>query len=108
MYDNPFLIDAQLGGGSGHGTKMATIAAGKTHGVARNANLFLLKTKGQWNRISSGVSPVSDMSYAIQEKALLRVVNEIRRHVRRRIEADPAAKSVINMSWGEFLDFCFS
>jgi hypothetical protein len=106
-YESVWLVNAKLGGGTGHGTKMATIAAGKTHGIAPNANLYLLKTKGQWNRLSPDVLPVPDMTYAIQPKALTQVLGEIRRHIRRRLETDATAKSVINMSWGKskFLNF---
>lgn len=42
------MVPARLDGGTGHGTKMATIAAGKIHGIAPNADLYLLKAKGLW------------------------------------------------------------
>jgi subtilisin family serine protease len=96
-------VDAKLSGGSGHGTKMATIAAGKTLGVAPNANLYLMKTKGQWNRASSTSSPVSDMTLSLQNRALRRIFAEIREHVRQRLEKSNTAKSVINMSWGKII-----
>jgi hypothetical protein len=71
--------------------------------VAPNANLYLLKTKGQWNRASSTVSPVSDMTYSLQTRALRRAFSEIREHVRQRLEKSNTAKSVINMSWGKII-----
>jgi hypothetical protein len=96
---NAFLVDAQLGGGTGHGTKMATIAAGKTHGIAPNANLYLLKTKGQWNTGKS--EGEADKNASLQPKALSKVMQKIREHIQDRLDADKDAKSVINMSWGK-------
>jgi hypothetical protein len=67
------------------------------HGVAPNANLHLLKMKGQFN---SGDPGAPDKTYALQVQSILSVFNEVRRHVIARLDTDPDAKSVINMSWG--------
>jgi hypothetical protein len=48
------MVPPQILGPTGHGTKMASIAAGKSNGIAPNADLYLMKTKGQWN---SGKTP---------------------------------------------------
>jgi subtilisin family serine protease len=93
------LVDAQIGRGDGHGTKMATIAGGKIHGVAPNANLYLLKVKGQWNKGSG--SDADEKSGSVQPKALMTTFGVIRDHVRDRLIADAETKSVINMSWGK-------
>jgi hypothetical protein len=98
---NAYVVDAQLGGGTGHGTKMATIAAGKTHGVAPNANLYLLKTKGQWN--TGRLPREDDKNVGLRPKAFVVVLEKIRNHVETRLTTDKNAKSVINMSWGRFL-----
>lgn len=67
------------------------------HGVAPNANLHLLKMKGQFN---SGGPGAPDKTYALQVRSILSVFNEVRRHVNARLGTDPESKSVINMSWG--------
>jgi hypothetical protein len=104
LYPKIRMLDAQLGNG-GHGTKMAIVAAGRTHGIAPNANLFLLKIKGQYN-LGKTDPPSQDKTYVLQIRALTRAFQEIRLHVNRRVTADANAKSVINMSWGEsFVEF---
>jgi subtilisin family serine protease len=97
---NAFVETAHIGGVSGHGTKMATIAAGKIHGVAPNANLYLMKILGQWNLGTSTTRP--NQNYAVQPKALLKVLDEIQQHVESRLGSNQDAKSVINMSWGMY------
>jgi hypothetical protein len=93
------LVGAQLGRGDGHGTKMATIAGGKAHGIAPNANLYLLKIKGQWNK-GSGL-PEDEKNGSVQPKALVKTFGVIRNHVRNRLATNANARSVINMSWGK-------
>jgi hypothetical protein len=53
--------------------------------------------KGQFN---SGDPGAPDKTYALQVQSILSVFNEVRRHVIARLDTDPDAKSVINMSWG--------
>jgi len=80
---------------------MATIAAGKQNGIAPKADLFLLKTKGQWNRPDSTSQPaVTEKNYAVQPLALLKALNTIRLDVETRLEEDKTAKSVVNLSSG--------
>lgn len=93
------LVDAHIGSATGHGTKMAIIAGGIINGVAPRANLYLMKIKGQWN---NGESP-TNMNGRILPRALDTVFDEIRRHVGQRLQANPRAKSVINLSGGEYL-----
>jgi hypothetical protein len=95
---NAFMVPEQIRGVIGHGTKMATVAAGKLDGIAPNANLYLIKIQGQWN--SGRTPPEADKSGKIQPKALGIAFDEIRRHVAARRSADPGTKSVINISWG--------
>lgn len=45
-----YLVPARLNSENGQGTMMTMVAAGKMIGVAPNADLFLLKVKGHWNR----------------------------------------------------------
>jgi hypothetical protein len=98
---NAAPVPEQIRGVLGHGTKMATIAAGKLDGIAPNANLHLLKIQGLWN---SGETPRKpDKSGKIQPMAVLSAFDEVRRHVGARRSADPNTKSVINMSWGRSL-----
>ncbi|KAH7073921.1 peptidase S8/S53 domain-containing protein [Paraphoma chrysanthemicola] len=92
------LVTPRLGGGTGHGTKMATIAAGKGYGVAPKADLYLLKRNGEWNKGTESNKP--DENYATQPPALAAVFDTIESHVRSRLRANSRAKSVINMSWG--------
>lgn len=99
LYPNVKILDAQLGNG-GHGTKMAIIAAGRMRGVAPNADLFLLKIKGQYN-LGKVDPPSQDKTYVLQLRAVVRAFQVVRNHVHRRLAADANAKSVINMSWGE-------
>jgi hypothetical protein len=97
---NAFMVPAYIGGGTGHGTKMASIAAGRIHGIARNADLYLLKTKGQWD---AGPPSREITNGPIEPAAMASVLGEVRRHVESRLATNPRAKSVINMSFGELL-----
>ncbi|KAH7089519.1 peptidase S8/S53 domain-containing protein [Paraphoma chrysanthemicola] len=99
MMPNAFIKDAQLNG-AGHGTLMASIAAGRDDGIAPQANLYLLKMKGTWNTGNANSANNRDRSYATQPDALAQVLDRVRLHVRNRLIADPDTKSVINMSWG--------
>lgn len=81
--------------------RMSVIAAGKTYGIAPNADLFLVKIKncyldGLWedNRLSH--------TAGVQPAALDWVLRRVRDHIEGRLRQDPNTKSVINMSWGEF------
>jgi hypothetical protein len=98
---NAFLETPRLGSTTGHGTRMAIVAAGKTWGIAPNANLHLLKIRGEWNRGTTGILP--NEVYATQRKALEVAFDEIQGHVEDRLALDSSAKSVINMSWGKML-----
>lgn len=79
---------------------MATVAAGKVHGIAPNAHLHLLKMKGDYNKGPRNGRPMDDSTYAVQPKALNKVLNEVRRHVSNNLARNSNAKSVVNMSWG--------
>lgn len=98
---NARLIPPQILGVNGHGTKMATVAAGKLNGIAPNADLYLMKIQGQWN---SGRTAPSDKDKAgkIHARALVTVFDEIQRDVIARLDANKDTKSVINISWGEY------
>ncbi|KAH7411597.1 peptidase S8/S53 domain-containing protein [Phaeosphaeria sp. MPI-PUGE-AT-0046c] len=118
---NAAPVIAHIGDDSGHGTKMATIAGGKVHGIAPKANLYLLKFMGHWNSEKAAREP--DRLGKIQPMALTAVFDTLRLHVTRRLRVNKDAKSVINLSWGvdtdptgagpiiealfpEFLDWC--
>ncbi|OAL01554.1 subtilisin-like protein [Phaeosphaeriaceae sp. SRC1lsM3a] len=96
------VVDAHIGAHDGHGTKMATIAGGKLHGLAPKANLYLFKIKGHWN--SGRIPREPDKLGKIQPKALITVLDKLRLHVNERLRANKEAKSVINMSWGVDID----
>jgi hypothetical protein len=116
-----FLVEPTLKGtGVGHGTKMASLAAGKSVGMAPNADLFLAKYKGRWNtgRLQpqpDGTStPLSDRDYAAQPEAVAAVLDRIRTHIEARLQAESTKDrvlSVINFSWGKYhycsQDTCF-
>lgn len=88
----------------GHGTKMASIAAGKRTGIAPNADLFLVKAKGNYNfeeQNEQGETVRSkDRALVIQPAALQDILDTIREHIVQRLRSDPDTKSVVNMSWG--------
>lgn len=101
---------------------MAIIAAGKTLGIAPNANLYLAKTKNMYKDSYFDDNGRTHMG-SVQPKALDYVIQYIKRDVTRRLTANPAARSVVNMSWGKtarttagtfdldevlipFIDFC--
>jgi hypothetical protein len=99
---NAHMVPRQIRGPTGHGTKMATIAAGKLNGIAPNADLYLMKIKGQWN---SGRTPHEpDKSVKIHAAALGEALEEIKRDVHARLDVNKNAKSVINMSWGKLTE----
>ncbi|KAF1963807.1 subtilisin-like protein [Byssothecium circinans] len=80
-----------------HGTKMATIAAGKQLGVAPNADLFLIKSKGSWAKSATATESIN---IGYQAPGMSRVLLHVRSLIQSRLNADASAKSVINMSWG--------
>jgi hypothetical protein len=87
---------------------MAVIAGGKVHGVAPNANLFLVKYKGQFNRGNprndvNNLNPGKELNHSVLPGAVARCLNIVRQDIARRLQTDPMAKSVINMSWGKTL-----
>lgn len=83
---------------------MACIAAGKKTGVAPNADLFLAKSKGNFDfeeRDGQGQTVRSEArAFVMQPPALRNILDTIRDHIEQRLKSDPDAKSVINMSWG--------
>ena len=98
------LIPPKLSGGDGHGTIMATIAAGRINGIARNADLVLLKSQAEYNYNIEEGDPTPlvggpDKSYKFLPGALERCFSEIRR----RVEEDPNGRHVVNMSWGKYI-----
>jgi hypothetical protein len=99
------LVDPNISSVSfGHGTKMAVIAGGKRSGVSPDANLFLVKTKGHYNRGNGE----PDRAYAHRPEAAYVCLNRVREHIQNRINQDPDAKSVINLSWGKLYATCLS
>jgi subtilisin family serine protease len=82
-----------------HGTKMATIAAGKQLGIAPNADLYLIKAKGNW---AKDAETAGYQSFGYQVTAISEALDQIRLHIQTRLNSDRSAKSVINMSWGKF------
>lgn len=89
--------------GDGHGTLMAVIAAGREHGVAPNADLYLVRTKGRYNRDSTDETDpgAQDRSWPLQAIAVNSALDHVRNDIESRLSANPSAKSVVNMSWGE-------
>jgi len=77
---------------------MATIAAGKIHGVAPNADLYLVKTKGQ---IKDKTNPRILRHSPLNYNAALFFLNAVKSHIKTRLAKDKNAKSVINLSWGK-------
>jgi hypothetical protein len=99
---NAHMVPRQISGPTGHGTKMATIAAGKLNGIAPNADLYLMKIKGQWN--SGRIPHEPDKSVKIHAAALVEAFDETKRDVQARLALNKNAKSVINMSWGKLAE----
>ncbi|KAF2011878.1 subtilisin-like protein [Aaosphaeria arxii CBS 175.79] len=89
-----------------HGTKMAAIAGGKLHGIAQNADLYLLKTKGVYNThawknpLDHSKGKVGPQDYGPTPKAIATVLSKVGRDISDRLAKDPSARSVINMSFG--------
>lgn len=74
---------------------MATIAAGNIYGIAPNADLHLVRTKGQIR--TGGKENGYWRSPALNYLSTLHFIDHIIGHINARGES---AKSVVNMSWG--------
>jgi hypothetical protein len=75
---------------------MAALAGGRLNGVAPNADLFLVKTKGQW-RNNSGRQMNSHHTYDSIRTFLAKVED----HINSRRDENPQPKFVINWSGGK-------
>lgn len=83
-------------GAKGHGTGVASAAGGLVHGVASNANLYLIKAKNGWTRYRDGVDPKVQIA-KYQVGAVARAFSHIRDQVRTN---NLKGKAVVNLSWG--------
>ncbi|KAF2728537.1 subtilisin-like protein, partial [Polyplosphaeria fusca] len=92
---DPADLDSPNESGGYHGTMMATIAAGKTLGIAPNAHLHLVKGKNQYS-----TDGTTWRNYGYQPRAVSVALDEVRRHIMSRLRNDPSAKSILNLSWG--------
>ncbi|KAI0471737.1 peptidase S8/S53 domain-containing protein [Xylariaceae sp. FL0804] len=92
-------ITRQVTPGRGHGTGVASAAAGLTYGVASKANLYLIKGKNGINKTypasDDRPSQVHISGYTVG--ALLSAFTEIIYHVGLK---DNYGKAVVNLSWG--------
>jgi hypothetical protein len=79
---------------------MAIIAAGKSHGIAPNADLYLVKTKNGYQANNSSTDGAIK-TYGLQPLALDWAFNTVKRHIIQRKKENSESKSVINLSWGK-------
>ena len=85
--------------GRGHGTGVASAAAGLTYGVASRANLYLIKAKNGITRSYSDGSgrPDKVLMLGYQLDAVISAINEVIYHV---VGNSNYGKAVVNFSWG--------
>jgi subtilisin family serine protease len=76
----------------GHGTHVAGIAAGKNHGVAKNANVYFVKV--------SGLEGASDSGTGISVTDCFDVIKGWHNNKTDNIETGRKNPTVVNMSWG--------
>lgn len=79
----------------GHGTGVASAAAGLNYGVAKKANLFLVKAKGSFFQ-NRGAGQQSHLGAAYKLEAIERGLLKVIGH----FGTTGADRAVINMSWG--------
>jgi hypothetical protein len=75
---------------------MAAIAGGRLHGVAPNADMFLMKTKTHYHHTYGSGTSSTSLTYPALDYSL----NVVEQHINDRLAQDPKSKSVINMSFG--------
>lgn len=83
------------------------MAAGKTYGIAPNADLFLVKIRNGCKNKFWDENRQTHLA-ALQPEALDWVIQKVQAHILRRLSANSNARSVINMSWGKqkFFSYC--
>jgi hypothetical protein len=77
---------------------MARLAAGRNLGVAPNADLYLIKTKGQYTRKDGRVGTTTFNPLSMQH-----FLNAVTENIEGKLPEQPGDKIVINMSWGKTL-----
>jgi hypothetical protein len=77
---------------------MSVLAAGKTYGIAPNANLFLVKTKAGYRKHNGELGMAG-----VQPIALHWIFRTVKVHIEARLGRNENARSVINMSWGKWI-----
>jgi hypothetical protein len=79
--------------------RMASLAGGKIHGVAPNADLVLIKTKTAFK--GAGLNNPNKHNTNIKYAALEFFTNAMEEDIERKLQQDSRRKFVINMSWGK-------
>lgn len=97
--NDPISSNGSVATGRGHGTGVASAAAGLTYGVASRANLYLIKGKNGVTRSYNDGSGRPDrvVLKEYQLGAITSALNEISYRV---VESGNFAKAVVNLSWG--------
>jgi subtilisin family serine protease len=98
--DQSLWADENIFDWNGHGTAVASVAAGKTHGVASNANLVIVKFR---NAAKNPLNPTSDR-YVIRGvtwSALMNAWNWVQDDVNSQRSKGNNGKFIINMSYGQ-------
>lgn len=86
---------------TGHGTKVASVAAGKTRGVASKANLVVVKFK---NSAKNPLNRGAFLPRGVQDGALEYAFNWVINDIYNQKRQGNAGKFVVNLSYGMLLD----
>jgi len=76
---------------------MASLAGGRDHGIAPNADLFLVKAKGAVRK-NDGIGIATT---AYNYESINWFLNGVEASIQARVGKDPAAKSVVSLSSGK-------
>jgi hypothetical protein len=75
---------------------MARLATGRQIGVAPNADLYLIKIKGQYRKRNGGIGTTS-----FNPLSMRWFLSAFTENIEARLPEHPGKKIVINMSWGK-------
>lgn len=98
--DQSLWADENIFDWNGHGTAVASVAAGKTHGVASNANLVIVKFR---NAAKNPLNPTNDryVIRGVMWSALMNAWNWVQDDVNNQRSKGNDGKFIINMSYGQ-------
>ena len=88
-------VDARHSNGEGHGTCIASIAGGKSFGVARNASLYLIKWKNEYFDGTQNKWITGNLELAALEDAMKHVYDQVTKG------GIPPHRSVVQVAYGK-------